>query len=183
MPPRNRTIPAVAESRDPRAEGCSPASTSRLGRPILLAPLVFVGHFLEEAPGFVAWFNAHVPQGISQDLFWTVNVVALAVTIAVVAMEWLGPSPFTAAADVAWFSFLVGANALFHVVGALSDGAYVPGLATAVVLYVPFYTWVVSRVVRTRRLAPGSVAMIAILGALPMLVHGYLIVFRGSRLF
>jgi len=25
----------------------------------LLAPLIFVCHVIEEAPGFVAWFNAH----------------------------------------------------------------------------------------------------------------------------
>jgi hypothetical protein len=160
-----------------------PVGTSRLGRPILLAPLIFVAHFAEEAPGFVAWFNAHVPRGITQDLFWTVNVVALAVTIVVVAMEWLAASAFTAAAVVAWFSFLVGANALLHVVGALADRAYVPGLVTAAVLYVPFYGWVVGQIVRARRLPLGWVAVIAILGALPMLVHGYLIVFRQSRLF
>ena len=157
--------------------------TPRLSRLLLLAPLIFVGHFVEEAPGFVAWFNAHVPRGITQDLFWTVNVVALAITIVVVAMEWLGPSAFTAAAVVAWFSFLVGANALLHVVGALADRAYVPGLVTAVVLYLPYYSWVVGQIVRTRRLAPGWVAVIALLGALPMLVHGYLIMFRRSRLF
>jgi hypothetical protein len=149
----------------------------------LLAPLVFVGHFVEEAPGFVAWFNAHVPRGITQDLFWTVNVVALAITIVVVAIEWLGPSAFTAAAVVAWFSLLVGANALLHVVGALTDGGYVPGLVTALVLYLPLYGWVVGRIVRDRRLAPSQVAVIAFLGALPMLVHGYLILFRQSRLF
>jgi hypothetical protein len=27
---------------------------------LLFAPLVFVAHFIEEGPGFVAWFNAHV---------------------------------------------------------------------------------------------------------------------------
>jgi hypothetical protein len=49
---------------------------SSLGPLILLAPLIFVVHFLEEVPGFVAWFNAHVPRGITQPLFWSVNVAA-----------------------------------------------------------------------------------------------------------
>lgn len=46
----------------------------RLRRGVLLAPIVFAAHFLEESPGFVAWFNAHVTRGITQDLFWTVAV-------------------------------------------------------------------------------------------------------------
>jgi hypothetical protein len=64
-----------------------------------------------------------------------------------------------------------------------NDGAYVPGLITAVMLYLPFSVWLLRRVVQSRRLPGVAVATIAVLGALPMLVHGYLIVFRGSRLF
>lgn len=156
---------------------------SSLGALILLAPLIFMGHVLEEAPGFVAWFNAHVPRGISQSLFWRINLAALAITVFVVGAEWSGRSAFTAAAVVAWLSFLMLANALVHIAAALSDRGYVPGLISAVVLYVPFYSWVVTRIMRSRRLAPAGVAGAAILGALPMVVHGYLIVFRGSRLF
>ena len=157
-------------------------TSSRAGI-ILLAPLIFMGHVAEEAPGFVAWFNAHVSRGIDQQLFLAVNVVALAITVLVVAAEWFGRSAFTAAAVVAWLSFLMLANALFHIIAALSDRAYVPGLVTAVVLYLPFYCWAVARIVRSRRLATIGIAAAAILGALPMVVHGYLIVFRGSRLF
>jgi hypothetical protein len=39
------------------------------------------------------------------------------------------------------------------------------------------------RIVQLRRLPRGAVVAAATIGALPMLVHGYLIVFRGSRLF
>jgi hypothetical protein len=150
---------------------------------LLLAPVIFVCHFLEEAPGFVDWFNAHVARGITEPLFWQVNLTALAITIAVVALEWVSPTPVSAVALVAWFSFLMLANALLHVAGALHDRAYVPGLVTAVVLYLPFGVWLVRRILHTRRLHGGTVAMAAVLGALPMLVHGYLIIFRGSRLF
>jgi Flp pilus assembly protein TadB len=150
---------------------------------LLLAPVIFVCHFLEEAPGFVDWFNAHVARGITEPLFRQVNLTALVITIAVVALEWLTPSTFSAVAVVAWFSFLFLANALLHVVGALHDRAYVPGLVTAVALYVPFGVWLIRRMLQTRRLHGGTVATAAVLGALPMLVHGYLIIFRGSRLF
>jgi hypothetical protein len=150
---------------------------------ILFAPLVFIAHFLEEAPGFVAWFNAHVSRGITQPLFWRVNIAALAITLVVVAAEWFGRSVFTAALVVAWFSFLMLANALLHVTAAISDRSYVPGLLTAVVLYLPFYALVVNSIIRSRRLAPSAVSGVAVVGAIPMLIHGYLIVFRGIRLF
>jgi hypothetical protein len=161
--------------RLPRAEGARAV--------LLLAPVIFVCHFLEEGPGFVDWFNAHVARGITEPLFWQVNLTALVTTIAVVALEWFAPSPLSAVALVAWFSFLMLANAVLHVVGALVDRAYVPGLVTAIVLYLPFGIWLVRRMLQTRRLHGGTVAVAAVFAALPMLVHGYLIIFRGSRLF
>ena len=150
---------------------------------LLAAPLIFIAHFVEEGPAFVTWFNAHVARGITEPLFRTVNHTALAVTVAVVVLEWLSASTFSAALAVAWLSLLMFANALFHVIAALVDGAYVPGLVTALLLYLPFYAWFVARVVQLRRLPLGVVIGAAAVGALPMFVHGYLIVFEGSRLF
>jgi hypothetical protein len=54
---------------------------------------------------------------------------------------------------------------------------------TAVLLYLPFYSWVIARTVQSRRLPWAGIGVAAIVGALPMFAHGYLIVFRGSRLF
>jgi len=150
---------------------------------LLLAPVVFVAHFLEEGPAFVAWFNAHVARDITEPLFWTVNVIALVLTVSVVVIEWLMQDRVSAVLATAWLSFLMAANALFHLAGALRDRAYMPGLVTALALYLPFYVWVVATILRTRRLGPAATAAAALIGALPMVVHGYLIVFRGSRLF
>ena len=150
---------------------------------LLATPLIFVAHFLEEAPTFVAWFNAHVTRGITEPLFWSVNYTALAITVAVVLLEWVGENGFSATLVVAWLGFLMAANGMFHVIGAIVDRAYVPGLVTALLLYLPFYSWVVTRVVRTHRLPRNGVVVAAIVGAIPMCVHGYLILFRASRLF
>ena len=150
---------------------------------LLAAPLIFIAHVLEEAPGFVDWFNARVARGITAALFWSVNETALGLTVAVVAVEWRSRTALSAGLAVAWLSCLVFANALFHLAGALVDRAYVPGLVTALLLYLPFYTAVVIHVIRLRRLSRSVLATAALLGALPMLVHGYLILFRGSRLF
>ena len=155
----------------------------RFSRALLLAPPVFVIHFLEESPGFVAWFNSHVTRGITPGLFWTVNITALVITLAVVACEWLSRSDFSAMLALVWLGFLMLANAVFHVVGGLVDGRYVPGLVTAIVLYLPYYSWLAASALKGGRVKAAWAAAGSLLGSLPMLAHGYLILFRGSRLF
>jgi hypothetical protein len=74
-------------------------------------------------------------------------------------------------------------NALFHITGAIVDRGYVPGLATAIFLYLPYCAWVAKQVLSDRRVGPTLVAAVAALGAVPMAVHGYRILFLGTRLF
>jgi hypothetical protein len=160
-----------------------PRRHDRLSRALLLAPLVFVAHFLEESPGFVPWFNSHVTRGITTDLFWTVNATGLLITVFVTVAFWGTETTARVALVVAWLSFLMLANAVFHVTGAIVDRGYVPGLATAVLLYLPYCGWVAWQLVRHRRVAPGLLVAAAVLGAIPMAVHGYRILFLGTRLF
>jgi hypothetical protein len=155
----------------------------RLSRGLLVAPLVFVAHFLEESPGFVPWFNAHVTRGITAELFWAVNATALLITVLVTVVFWTTRSAAAVVLVVAWLSFLMLTNAVFHITGAIVDRGYVPGLATAILLYLPYCGWVAGQVVRNRRVAPGLLAAAAVLGAIPMAVHGYRILFLGTRLF
>lgn len=154
-----------------------------LRNPTVLAPFIFVAHFLEEAPGFVGWFNSHVKQGITSSLFWTVNITALIITIGLTAMELLASNRLSASIIVLWFSFLILANAIFHITAAIADEAYMPGLITACILYLPFYFFVVGRIVRDRRLGMISTIAYVAAGSALMLIHGYLIVFKASRLF
>lgn len=158
-------------------------SADRLGGGLLFAPLVFVAHFLEEGPRFVPWFNAHVARDITTDLFWVVNATALLVTVLVVLVFRASESAVASVILVAWLSFLMLTNAIFHITGAMVDQGYVPGLATAILLYLPYCGWVAVQVVRNRRVAPGLLAGAAVAGAIPMAVHGYRILFLGTRLF
>lgn len=155
----------------------------RLRRGLLLAPLVFVAHWLEESPGFVFWFNTHVSPGITQSTFTAVNSTALLITIFVTLGFWATQTTASVLLVVAWLSFLMLANAIFHITGAVVDGAYVPGLLTAILLYLPYFAWVAAQIVRSRRLPPGILVAAGFLGAIPMAVHGYRILFLGSRLF
>ena len=151
--------------------------------PILLAPLIFVCHFLEEAPTFVSWFNAHVTPDITAAMFWRVNLTGLGITLIVVAFEWFSRSSVSLVLVVAWFGLLMFANALFHIAAAIVDRSYVPGLVTAVLLYLPYYSWLFVRGVKSKLVGLPVLIGAGIIGAIPMCAHGYLIVFRGSRLF
>ena len=62
-------------------------------------------------------------------------------------------------------------------------GRYCPGVVTGVLLYLPLSVLLLRAVTRESGLPRGAVAAATLAGAIPMLVHGYLIVFRGSRLF
>lgn len=155
----------------------------RLRRGLLLAPLVFVAHWLEESPGFVSWFNAHVTPGITQESFRAVNTTGLVITVLLILGFWVIQSAASALLVVAWLSFLMLTNAIFHITGAILDGAYVPGLVTAIVLYIPYCGWVAAQLVRSRAVPTSLVAAAVVLGGIPMAVHGYRILFLGSRLF
>jgi len=150
---------------------------------LLLAPPIFIVHFLEESPGFVEWFNSHVARGITPSLFWTVNLTALFITLAVVAFEWFSRTPLSLGVALAWLGFLMFANAAFHVAGAFVDKRYVPGLVTAVLLYFPYYLWLFVRALKSGRVTAAALLTAAVPCTLPMLIHGYLILFRGDRLF
>jgi hypothetical protein len=154
-----------------------------LRRLVLIAPLLFVVHVAEEAPGFVEWFNSLVPRGITLRLFLTVNGVALAITLVVVLFAAASPGVASALTLTAWIGFLMLANGLFHVVGTLAHLRYCPGVITGSLLYLPYGALLLRQIVRDR-LLPLPVALGATaLGATPMLIHGYLIIFRASRLF
>jgi hypothetical protein len=152
-------------------------------RGLLLAPFIFVCHFLEESPRFVEWFNAHVSRGITPGLFLRVNISALVITLIVVGIEWFSRSGFSLTLAMAWLSFLMFANAILHIGGALVDRQYVPGVVTAVLLYVPYYLWLFVKAVKSERVNLAVLFAASVLGSIPMLIHGYLILFRGSRLF
>jgi len=74
-------------------------------------------------------------------------------------------------------------NGLFHLTATLVHGMYSPGVVTAVVLFWPYFAWFVWLVIKRTKIPRLAVAAAILAGATPLAVHGYLIVFEGSRLF
>ena len=154
-----------------------------LRRIALALPVIFLAHVFEEAPRFVAWFNSLVARGITQPLFLTVNAVAFAITLALAVMIVASPDAAAGLLLSAWVGFLMLANALFHIVGTVALRRYCPGVVTATLLYLPAGLLTLRAVSREAGVRIPAVTVAAALGAVPMLVHGYRIVFLGSRLF
>jgi len=75
------------------------------------------------------------------------------------------------------------ANALLHIAGSMVDQSYTPGLITAIVLYLPYYLLIIARILKSKKMKTGFLAGLVFLGSLPMLIHGYMILFLGGRLF
>jgi uncharacterized protein with HXXEE motif len=154
-----------------------------LRRLAMALPAVFLLHVLEEAPHFVDWFNSLVARGISTPLFLSVNVVAGLITLALAATIVSAPGPGSGLLLSAWVGFLMLANGLFHIAGTLAHGRYSPGVVTGTLVYLPVGVLTLRAVARETGAKAWVVILAACVGAVPMLVHGYLIVFRGSRLF
>jgi len=158
-------------------------TATKFSRLVMFAPIVFICHFVEESPGFVGWFNSHVQRGITSGLFWRVNITALGITLVVIVFEQASRSDISMITVIAWLGFLMAANALFHIAGALRDRQYVPGLVTAIAFYLPYYSYLFVTAIRSRRANRYMLYLAPTVASIPMLLHGYLIIFRGSRLF
>ena len=137
----------------------------------------------EETPGFVEWANSLMQEGITERLFFAVNLVAFIVTTALAAVARLACSRETIVVMLAWLSFLMFGNAILHITGTVALGRYAPGTITSVLLYLPFFYVFVLRALRQFSIAWVNAAAVVAVAAFPMLLHGYLIIFRGSRLF
>ena len=182
---------AVGMRFDSTVNGDRPSSSTRAEHPkrtlpralLLLAPIVFGLHVVEEAPRFVAWFNSLVEPDITEGLFLAVNVVGLLITLAVAASLVVSSEKAVGLLGLAWFGLLFFANAILHLTATWVHQRYSPGSITGATLYIPYFV-ALFQLVRSRLGVSLPTALLAsAIGAAPMLAHGYLIVFRGSRLF
>ncbi len=158
-------------------------ASSPVSRAILLAPLFLICHVIEEAPGFVQWINAHIEPDITTETFLMVNMTGLIITLVIVGIIKMSPSVSSHIVAIAWLSFLMPANALIHIGGCVIDRSYAPGVVTAIVLYIPYYFFLLMKIKRNGMVDLSWMIGAVAAGATPMLIHGYRILFLGSRLF
>jgi hypothetical protein len=149
---------------------------------LLLAPVVYFAHILEEAPSFIGWFNSVVTPPMQDGNLVAMNAPSIAITaiFAIVAAWTMRRGAMLIL--LAWLSYFMLANALFHVIATTVIGRYCPGLITAVLLYLPYFAWLVRYLRRDLHVRIEALAAAFCFGV-PMLIQGYMIVFRGSTFF
>ena len=150
---------------------------------ILLAPLVFVFHVFEEYSSLVSWINSVIKQGsISQSVFIMANFIILFFVILITVM--LNRSDSAAPAFVAVFllSPVMFANGLFHIIASFMLESKSPGVITSIFLYLPFFIWFLWIVRKKYKIRLPNLLFTVLWGSVPMIIHGYLIIFRGTHL-
>jgi hypothetical protein len=149
---------------------------------ILLAPLIYAAHIREEAPGYILWLNSVTNSRIVNDgHFFAGNLPSIAITalIAVIAAVTLNRGALLAM--LAWLSYFVFANGIFHIVATAILQRYSPGTITAALLYLPYFAWFV-RYMRTR-VPVWAIAAVTLVFGMPMFIQAYMIVFRATRFY
>jgi len=152
-------------------------------RIILFAPLVFICHVLEEAPGLVEWMNKLVERDITQSFFLSVNLTGLIITLILSLLTARTEEKTIAILTLAWLGFLMFANALLHITATIVHPPYSPGTITSIILYLPFILWFSWLLITKARIKSIIIMTTILIGAIPMAIHGYLIIFEGGRLF
>jgi len=52
-----------------------------------------------------------------------------------------------------------------------------------ILLYLPYYSWLMAKIVKSGQIKISVLLGATVLGAIPMCIHGYRILFLGGRLF
>ena len=146
-------------------------------------PIVFALHVFEESLGFVQWFNARVEPDLSWRMFMMISSAAFVVTTVIAAQLAVSRSRAIAYIATAWVGFLLLANGLVHIEASIVDGVYVPGLATAALLFLPVSMLALAAIVVECAERTATIAAIAFVAGIPMYVQGWFVLVEGRRLF
>jgi hypothetical protein len=149
-----------------------PLKTTSSPRTLYLAPLVFLAHVAEEAPGFPEWFNRHVEPDISMGGFYALNGCGLLVTVVLIILAARSRHGLHAIVMIAWLSFLMLTNGVLHLLGCILFREYVPGTVTAAVLYLPYFSIAAVRICRDFGVPPRAAILAVAVGAVPMIAQG-----------
>jgi len=150
---------------------------------IQFAPLILFIHFyFEEAPNFVDWVYRITNYLPTERLFFKVNLTGLFITMLVALMVSFYCNRATLVLAIMWLSFLMFANAIFHLTSTVVYNIYSPGSITSVILYLPYFIWFIWLTIKYSKIKLSVVISSVILGSIPMFLITYPIVFEGRHL-
>jgi len=158
------------------------AADANAGRMILLAPILYLAHILEEAPGYIRWFNVAVSGRLPEGHFVTENLPPMLAT-SIIATAALSMRRGFLLLMLSWISYFMLANGLFHVEATMYLVKYCPGTVTATLLYLPYFGWFVWYLRTRLEMSLGLLVLVTMLAGAPMLIQGFMIVFLGQRFY
>ncbi len=149
---------------------------------ILLAPLIYAAHILEEAPGYMRWVNSIVDHPFpDQGHFFAGNLPSMTITALIAVAAAITLNRGVLLGMLAWLAYFMFANAIFHIVATVVLRRYSPGTITSAVLYLPYFAWFFLYL--KTRVPVWLMAGFVLFFGMPMFVQGYMIVFRGTRFY
>lgn len=151
-------------------------------RLLYLAPVVFLAHVAEEAPGLIAWLNRHAEPDLTPSDFLAINAGGLLVTVVVAILSVRSPNYLLSLGLIAWLSFAMLTNGFLHLTASLLLREYVPGTVTAGIFYLPYFFAATVTICRNLNVRLGAAIVAATIGAVPMLVQGVGIFAFGRRI-
>jgi len=156
-------------------------ATANPGWIILLAPVLFLVHILEEVPGFLRWLNSITSTPVSEGGLLAANLPSLLITAVLAAATALLRRKGPAVALLFWLSYFMFANTLFHVTATVVLRRYCPGLITAVALYLPYYLWFARYARSGLQIPSGVVVASAGLASFMVYLEWHTVIFATAR--
>ncbi len=151
---------------------------------ILLAPLVFLLHVLEEYRSVVSWVNSVLKQGsMSQSLFIAATFLVLFCVILVTIILNKMDSTVPAFIALVLLSSVMLANGIFHIIASAMVDTNPPGVITSIFLLLPFFIWFTWVVMKRYKIRLLYLLLAVLWGSVPMVIHGYFLLFRGRHIF
>ena len=139
-------------------------STISFREAVWLFPAATTLHFLEEAPRFAKWAQAHASPLYTRSRWRKIHVIGMAYVIAFTSALVLFPNRHATFLFFALCFAQIFFNTLFHLGATLFFRSYCPGLVTALLLY-PVLFWYLSSLAHRRGLLSLGAGVVACITA------------------
>ena len=110
---------------------------SDFSRVVLIMPLAYAFHVLEESFGFPQWVSKNFTITFTTSQFRRNNLLFFAISIFIALIVYKLPRKFMVFIFLSWVAGLFFHNALFHIGTTVYFQNYSPGLISSIIIYVP----------------------------------------------
>ena len=131
---------------------------------ILVVPVAYAIHVLEESFGFPQWVCTHFSVSFTTSQFRFNNLLFLAISMVLTWIVYRYPGRIVVFFFLAWLSGLFLHNALFHIGGTAYFKDFSPGLISSALIYLPLSLLVANLILRKTSLKKVELLMAFILG-------------------